>query len=123
MLAQIPEQIRLELIATTAQGRTQQLHALGQHLRQVQFRLAPTHQADQHPTAISRHQFQVQRCIVAAHRVEDDIERPQVAQAVQVVRAHHAALGAKCFAVRKALSGADTDPARIAERLAQLNGS
>ncbi|MNI78901.1 hypothetical protein D3C73_1353180 [compost metagenome] len=123
MLAQIPEQIRLELIATTAQGRTQQLHALGQHLRQVQFRLAPPHQADQNPTAIGRHQFQVKRCVVAAHRVENDIERPQVAQAVQVVSAHHAALGAERFTVGQALGRADTDPARIAERLAQLNGS
>ncbi|MCY1454644.1 hypothetical protein D9M71_717240 [compost metagenome] len=99
------------------------MHTLGQHLRQVQLRLAPSHQANQHPTAISRHQFQVQRGVVATHRVEDDVEWPEVAQAVQIVSAHHTALGAERFAVGQALGRPDTDPARVTKRLAQLNGS
>ncbi|MNI65521.1 hypothetical protein D3C73_1210330 [compost metagenome] len=122
MLAQITEQIRLELIIAATQRRPQKLHSLGQHLRQIQLGLAAAHQSDQHPTTVQRHKLEVQRRVIAAHRVENDIERPQVVQALQITGAHHATLGTERFAVRQPFGRADADPARIAERLAQLNG-
>ncbi|MNR46263.1 hypothetical protein D3C85_1652060 [compost metagenome] len=57
------------------------------------------------------------------YRVEDDIERTQIPQAFQIVGANHTALGAELFAIGQPFGGPDTDPARITECLAQLNGS
>ncbi|MCY1367403.1 hypothetical protein D9M69_543360 [compost metagenome] len=123
MLAQITEQIGLELIVATAQSRTQQLHTLCQHLGQIQLGLAAAHQTDQHPAAILRQQLEVQGRVIAAHRIENHIERPQIPQTLQIAITHHAALGAQRFAVRQSLCGADADPARVTEGFAQLNGS
>ncbi|RVD74405.1 HAD hydrolase, family IB [Pseudomonas koreensis] len=121
LLTQITQQISLELIVTTAQCRTEQLHTLGQYLRQVQFRLTPAHQTDQHPATVERHQLEVQRGVIAADRIEDHVKRTEVAQALQIIAAHYSALGAQRFAVGQTLGRADADPARVAERLAQLN--
>ncbi|MNG33970.1 hypothetical protein D3C84_1203440 [compost metagenome] len=53
LLAQLADQVGLELLVTAAQGRAEQLDAFAQHLRQIEFGRAPAHQADQHPTAVN----------------------------------------------------------------------
>lgn len=123
VLTQVAEQVGLELVISGAQRRTQQLHALGQHLGQVQLGLPTAHQADQDPAAITGQQFEIQRCVIAPNRIEDDIERPQVAQAVQVIATDHPTLGSQSLAVGQTLFRPDADPARVAKYLAQLNGS
>ena len=66
--------------------------------------------------------MQIKRRVTGPDRIEDHVERGKVAQGLQIILAHHTALGTQCFAVRQAFCRADTDPARVAERLAQLNG-
>ena len=85
------------------------------------MRLAPAHQADQHPTPIEGQQLEIIGRVASSHRVQDHIEGGEIPQCIQAIGAYHATLGPQFFAVGQALGGADTDPARTAEGLAQLD--
>jgi len=123
LLLQITQEVGLELIVAIAQGRADQLNALAQHLGQVQGGLASAHQTNIDPTTITGQQFQVERRVLPANRIEDHIERSEITQRLQVFAAQGTALGTERFAVGQSLGRADADPARTAECLAQLDGS
>ncbi len=122
VLAQFANEIGLELLVAAAQGGPDQLHALTQQQSHVELGLASAHQADVHPAAIGGSQGEVETGIVAPHRIEDHVEGREVTQAFQVFATQRTALGPKGFAIGQALGRPHTDPAGIAESLAQLDG-